>query len=317
MTSKRQVDAGRPPSDPPGVRVRVPAKVNLALCVGRLGADGYHPLDTVFQAVSLFDEVVAHPSDAPGVTLTMRGEGSEALPCDESNLAVRAAELLRRRFGIESGVDVLVRKQIPIAGGMAGGSADAAAALLACSMLWDLDVQPDELHELAAELGSDVPFALVGQVARGSGRGTTLVPMLTRGTYHWVLALADRGLSTPAVFRRFDDLVDAGELTPTAEVPPGLLNALARGDAAGVGANLVNDLERPAITLRPELGEVLEAGRGLGALGAVLSGSGPTCAFLAAGEEAAMDLAAALASRPGVRAVRRVRAPVPGARSVG
>lgn len=297
------------------VKVRVPAKVNLALKVGPLGADGYHPLGTVFHAVSLYDDLEVQPSDR--ITLECRGEGADELPVDESNLAVRAAHLLRRTYGSDLGAAMSIMKTIPIAGGMAGGSADAAAALLACAMLWDLDTQPEDLHDLASQLGSDVPFSLVGGTARGTGRGTELVPMLSRGTYHWVLALASEGLGTPQVYRRFDQMHAAGEIEPSTEVPQELLNALAVGDVAGVGRALVNDLEAPAVSLRPELGDVLEEGRRAGVLGAMLSGSGPTCAFLVASEQAAMDLASRMARHPSVWAVRRAVGPVPGARPVG
>lgn len=298
------------------IRVRVPAKINLALRVGPLGDDGYHPLGTVFQAVSLIDEVEALPCD-DGVRLSMRGEGAESLPVDGRNLAVRAAELLREHYGVSEGVELRIRKHIPIAGGMAGGSADAAGALLACSMLWDLDTQPEDLHDFAAQLGSDVPFALMGGTARGAGRGTELAPMLTRGNYQWVLALAHEGLSTPAVFRRFDEMVEAGEMVGSTEVPQGLMNALATGDVTALGAALCNDLEAPACSLRPELAGVLDTGRAAaGVVGGLLSGSGPTCAFLARGESAAMDLAAELNALPQVRAVRRAQGPVPGARPV-
>lgn len=298
------------------IRVRVPAKINLALRVGPLGDDGYHPLGTVFQAVSLIDEVEALPCDE-GVQLSMRGEGAESLPVDGRNLAVRAAELLREHYGVSEGVELRIRKHIPIAGGMAGGSADAAGALLACSMLWDLDTQPEDLHDFAARLGSDVPFALMGGTARGVGRGTELAPMLTRGNYQWVLALAHEGLSTPAVFRRFDEMVEAGEMVGSTDVPQGVMNALATGDVAALGGALCNDLEAPACSLRPELVEVLDTGRAAtGVVGGLLSGSGPTCAFLARGESAAMDLASELNALPQVRAVRRAQGPVPGARPV-
>jgi 4-diphosphocytidyl-2-C-methyl-D-erythritol kinase len=299
------------------VRVRVPAKLNLALCVGALREDGYHPLGTVFHAVSLLDEVTARRTETPGITLVAKGEGADQLPDDARNLAVRAAELLIERFELDrAGVALEIRKQIPVAGGMAGGSADGAASLLACSMLWDLDTDPAELHDLAAELGSDVPFALTGGNAVGTGRGTELVPLLSRGSFHWVLALAHEGLSTPAVFRRFDELAEQREspLSTDLEVPQELLNALTTGDVHGVARHLRNDLQAAAIDLRPELGEVLEHGLHAGALASVLSGSGPTCAFLCESESKAMDVAAALSRHPAVRAVRRARGPVPGAR---
>lgn len=297
------------------VRVRVPAKINLALSVAPLGEDGYHQLATVFHAVSLTDEIIVRRSDEPGIRLAMKGEGSEDLPTDEGNLAVRAARLLQTTYPdlTEGGLDIEVRKQIPIAGGMAGGSSNAAGVLLACAMLWDLDTSPDDLHDLASRLGSDVPFALVGGNALGTGRGTELVPMLSRGTYHWVLAMAHEGLSTVDVYRHFDRVgVSTGP-----EVSEELLTAIASGDVEQVARNLHNDLEAPAVDLRPELGEVLAAGRSGGALGGVLSGSGPTCAFLAASEGAAMDLAATLSHHPHVRTVKRATGPAPGARPIG
>ncbi|WP_420176988.1 4-(cytidine 5'-diphospho)-2-C-methyl-D-erythritol kinase [Luteococcus sp. OSA5] len=296
------------------VRVRVPAKVNLALCVGPLQPDGFHPLGTVFHALNLFDEVVAVPGAAGEVSLTMADDGLDEVPLDHTNLACRAAALLAERHGHPGlGVRLHLKKSIPVAGGMAGGSADAAGALLACSILWDLDTTPDDLHALASQLGSDVPFPLLGGNAIGTGRGDQLVPMISRGQYHWVLAFADEGLSTPAVFRRFDELVaQSGEPTST-EIPPQIAAALAQGDAAALGKALCNDLQDAAISLRPELGETLAAGMAAGALGSVVSGSGPTCAFLASDEAAAMDLAAALAKVPTVRATRRASGPVPGA----
>lgn len=301
----------QPQSEPlDQVRVRVPAKVNLALCVDALGDDGYHRLGTVFQALSLFDEVVATPGEPGEVSLVVAGDDVDGVPVGETNLAVRAARLLAERHGHDGlGVRLHLRKQIPVAGGMAGGSADAAGALLACSVLWDLDTTPDDLHELAAELGSDVPFALVGGTAIGTGRGDQLVPVLARGTYHWVLALAHDGLSTPAVFRRFDEMGAPGDPA----VPPSVAHALAHADPHGLAAALRNDLQAPALDLRPELAETLAAGRSAGALGGIVSGSGPTCAFLAADEASAMDIARALSRQPTVRAVRRATGPVHGA----
>ncbi|GAA1378582.1 4-(cytidine 5'-diphospho)-2-C-methyl-D-erythritol kinase [Luteococcus sanguinis] len=295
-------------------RVRVPAKVNLALCVGGLADDGYHPLGTVFHAIGLYDDVIARPAPAGVTEISVTGEGVEDVPTDERNLAWKAARLLAETHGHgDLGVRLTIRKQVPVAGGMAGGSADAAAALLACSMLWDLDTGPDELHELAAQLGSDVPFALVGGNAIGRGRGDELVPLLSRGTYHWVLALAHGGLSTPAVYRRFDEL--GGE--HSTDIPDEVLNALAVGDVRALADAMRNDLQPAALDLRPELAETLEVGRSRGALGGIVSGSGPSCAFLAASESDAMDLASALSRLPQVRATRRASGPVPGAKPIG
>ncbi len=304
------------PPSPVDVRVRVPAKINLALKVGPARPDGYHPLATVYQAVSLYDEVHAAWANPDEFEVTVSGEGADLVPLDASNLAVRAAQLLARTHGPYDslGVTLSIKKAIPVAGGLAGGSADAAAALLACAVLWDLDVAPDALRALAAQLGSDVPFALMGGTAVGSGRGEEVAPALARGTYHWVLAFGHHGLSTPAVYRRFDTL------TPDAvapEVPAALMNALRSADARQLGDALSNDLQPAALDLQPRLRALLDAGLEYGALGALVSGSGPTCAFLVAGESAAVDLSVALSAEGLCRTVRRATGPVPGARVVG
>jgi 4-diphosphocytidyl-2-C-methyl-D-erythritol kinase len=207
-----------------------------------------------------------------------------------------------------------IKKSIPVAGGLAGGSSNGAAALLACAVLWDIDIEQDGLRSLAAELGSDVPFALLGGTALGSGRGEQVVPVLARGNYHWVLAFGHHGLSTPAVYRRFDE---RSGRAPTPEVPPALMNALRSGDPAAVGAALVNDLQPAALELQPRLRQVLDAGLELGALGALVSGSGPTCAFLVASEAAAVDLSVRLSAEGLCRSIRRATGPVSGARVIG
>ena len=293
----------------------MPAKINLALKVGPRRPDGYHPLATVYHAVSLYDEVEAVWAEADEFEVAVSGEGADLVPLDDSNLALRAARLLARTHGPYDslGARITIRKAIPVAAGLAGGSSNGAAALLACSVLWDLDVSPEALRELAAELGSDVPFALLGGTALGSGRGEEVVPALARGTYHWVLAFGHHGLSTPAVYGRFDELrPDAA----TPEVPDDLMNALRSGDPRQLGAALDNDLQDATLDLQPRLRQVLEAGLEYGAVGAVVSGSGPTCAFLAASEAAAIDLAVALSADGLCRHVRRVSGPVVGARVV-
>lgn len=301
--------------EPDWVRVRASGKINLALRVGGVRPSGYHPLATVFQSVSLFDEIAVRWA-APGrFSVSVQGEQADLVPTDETNLAVRAARLLAEHYGPgRLGADITIRKTIPVAGGMAGGSADAAGALLACSVLWDLDTTPDELRTLGAMLGADVPFQLMGGTALGTGRGDELMPVLSRGSYHWVLALSEDELSTPEVFRRFD------ELTPDAPdelaMPTDVINALVAGDAPGLGAALINDLEPAAATLRPGLLRILQTGRELGALGAIVSGAGPTCAFLAVNEAAAVDLSVRLSSEGMCRAIRRVTGPVPGARLI-
>lgn len=303
------------PPSPVGVRVRVPAKINLALKVGPPRADGYHPLATVYHAVSLFDEVHAAWANPDEFEVAVTGEGASLVPLDDSNLAVQAARLLARTHGPHDslGVSLTIKKAIPVAGGLAGGSSNGAAALLACAMLWDIDIAPEAMRALAAELGSDVPFALLGGTAVGSGRGEDVVPALARGSFHWVLAFGHHGLSTPAVYRRFD------ELHPDAtqpEIPPELMNALRTGDPRQLGAALDNDLQDAALDLQPRLRQVLEAGLEYGALGAVVSGSGPTCVFLVDGESAAVDLSIALSADGLCRAVRRATGPVPGARVI-
>jgi len=295
---------------------RVPAKVNLALSVGGLGGDGYHPLATVFQAVSLYDHVEANPA-APGagVSIALAGPETAGVPTGLENLAARAVDLLAAEAGRAPDVALRIRKEIPVAGGMAGGSADAAGALLACDALWGLRTPRDRLFELAAELGADVPFALLGGTALGRGRGDRLTPVLSQGTYHWVFAIADSGLSTPAVYREIDRLREGSVLTEPG-VGDRLLVALRRGDAEAVGAALSNDLQRAAVSLRPKLQMTLEIAEEYGALGWLVSGSGPTVAALARDEEHSLDLAVAFTASGVCRTVARATGAVPGARIV-
>ena len=293
--------------------MRVPAKVNLTLNVGATDNGGYHALGTLFQAVSLFDDLVARPAEAGVFRVSFRGEGSSGLPVDDTNLVVRAARLLAKTCGMGNlGVEIRVYKRIPVAGGMAGGSADAAATLIACNLLWGTGLDTGQLHAVAARLGADVPFLLHGGTAVGTGRGEKLRSVPVRGSFHWVLALSHHGLSTPAVFREFDRI---SAPQPT-DIDSGLLEALADGDARRVGALLRNDLQRAAFNLQPELADVLAMGREAGAIGALVSGSGPTIAFLAGTKAVADAISDRLVLSSRVRAVRRVHGPVPGARIV-
>jgi 4-diphosphocytidyl-2-C-methyl-D-erythritol kinase len=293
----------------------VPAKINLALKVGAPRPDGYHPLATVYQAVSLYDEVEATWANPDEFEVLVSGEGADQVPLDGSNLVVRAARLLAQVHapGDSLGARLSIKKSIPVAGGLAGGSANGAAALLACAILWAVDVSPERLRTLAGELGSDVPFALLGGTAVGSGRGEEVAPALARGTYHWVLAFGHHGLSTAAVYRRFDQL-NPGAAPP--KIPADLMNALRSGDPTLLGAALSNDLEPPALDLQPQLRTVLQTGMEYGALGALVSGSGPTCAFLVADESAAVELSVSLSAEGLCRAVRRATGPVIGARVI-
>lgn len=301
-----------PVAVPSPVSVRVPAKINLHLAVGPLRADGFHDLVTVFHAVSLFDEVSVAPSDAPGIEVY--GEGVSEVPADETNLAWRAVQLLAERAGREPDVRLVLRKGIPVAGGMAGGSADAAGALVACSSLWKLDLSRDELSEPAAELGSDVTFALHGGTALGTGRGERIVPVLSRHPQHWVIALHRGGLSTPAVFRELDRL--RGGAAPAERPVEPVLEAISGGDPNQLALSLGNDLQAAAVSMAPELRRTLRAGVDAGALAGLVSGSGPTCAFLCSSADAALDVATELAGVGVCRTVRVAHGPVPGARIV-
>jgi 4-diphosphocytidyl-2-C-methyl-D-erythritol kinase len=297
------------------VTVRVPAKLNLQLAVGPPRADGYHDLVTVFHAVSLYDQVRVEPARRDGVTVT--GEGADRVPADQDNLALRAAAALRTAIGDRGSgpgsVHVTIAKRIPVAAGLAGGSADAAAALVACNELWAGGLSQYQLAEIAATVGSDVAFALLGGTAVGRGRGEQLTPALAPATqYHWVLAFADGQLSTPAVYAALDRLRDTA-----APGEPGLdaalMSALRSGDASRVGQRLSNDLQPAALSLFPALRKTLTAGLELGALGALVAGSGPTCVFLAASAERALELAVSLSGAGVCRSVARVSGPAPGA----
>jgi 4-diphosphocytidyl-2-C-methyl-D-erythritol kinase len=311
------VSNGSPASEwvPTGsATVRVPGKVNLYLAVGDRRDDGYHELTTVFHAVSLLDEVTVRNADV--LSLELAGEGAQSLPTDERNLAWRAAELMAEHVGRAPDVAITIEKTIPVAGGMAGGSADAAAVLVAINSLWELGVPRRDLHTLAARLGSDVPFALHGGTALGTGRGERLVPVLSRHTFHWVVALQDHGLSTPRVFGELDRLRE-GATPPrrVGDVEP-VLEALASGEARSLALLLGNDLQAAAVSLDPGLRRTLRAGVDAGSLAGVVSGSGPTCVFLCDGHDAAVRVAAELAGAGVCRTVRVAHGPVPGARVV-
>jgi 4-diphosphocytidyl-2-C-methyl-D-erythritol kinase len=332
------------------VTARAPAKVNLQLAVGPARAHGYHDVVTVYHAVSLFDEVTVSPAERDSVAIT--GEGADNVPADGTNLAARAVAALLRAVGAGAqdspGVAIRISKRIPVAAGLAGGSADAAAALIACNELWRTGLSQAELCELAAGVGSDVAFGLVGGTAIGVGRGDRVTPALAAGTYHWVLAFATGGLSTAEVYAACDRIrardkaagsasrreaaaggqaarvkqagrpVRAGRAGPAAPPSPlaldnRLMAALRSGNPAEVGPLLTNDLQRAAISLRPDLRRTLAAGIEHGALAAIVSGSGPTCAYLARDARHAAGLAVALAGAGVCRTVVHVVGPVPGA----
>jgi 4-diphosphocytidyl-2-C-methyl-D-erythritol kinase len=284
--------------------------------VGPREANGYHNLVSVFQAVSIFDEVTltkSHPGS--GVTISITGEQTHGVPEDDSNLAVKAAKLIGEKFDFDVDVHIEVKKSIPVAGGMAGGSADAAGTLVAMDALYRLEITREELFALGAELGSDVPFMISGGTAVGTGRGDQLTAALSRGTYHWVFALSTVGLSTPSVYAECDRMRAEFEVAAP-KVSDTLMQSLLAGDAEAVGKSLHNDLQAPACSLRPALSLVLEVGRDYGTLGALVSGSGPTVAFLVTDEEAGLDLAVALTASGVVGSVARATGPVHGARVI-
>lgn len=295
--------------------MRAPAKLNLSLSVGGLREDGFHELTTVFQAVGLYDELVLSRADELTVTVedVPGASGAHDVPLDATNLAVRAVALAAAATGQDPRVAVHITKGIPVSGGCAGGSADAAAALVGCDALWGTGLSREQLSGLAAQLGSDVPFSVHGGTALGTGRGHELTEVLEQGDYSWVLAVADGGLSTPAVYAELDRQREEGTALLPAD-PDGVLSALRQGDAVALGRALGNDLQQPALTLRPALRSVLDGARSLGALGAIVSGSGPTVAVLARDDAHAAALAAALVSSGVCADVRRADGPVAGAR---
>lgn len=299
-----------------GVVVRVPAKINLQLAVGPLGADGFHEVTTVFQAISLFDDVtLKHAPENSGISLILSGATSSGVPVDDENLAMRAAKLMAEKYDLSTDLAIHLKKEIPVAGGMAGGSADAAGVIVAMDALFDIGLSRDEMETIAAQLGSDVPFGISGGIAIGRGRGDQLTPALSRGNYHWVLALSGQGLSTPAVYQECDRLREGLDIA-SPQVSDSMMQALRAGDPVALGAALSNDLQAAACSLRPALRLVLDVGRDYGALGSIVSGSGPTVAFLVEDEEKSMDLTVALSSSGVVAGVVRANGPVHGARVI-
>ena len=299
-----------------GVVVRVPAKINLQLAVGPLGADGFHEVTTVFQAISLFDDVtLKHGQENSGISITLSGATSNGVPATDENLAVRAAKLMAEKYDLSTDLAIHLKKEIPVAGGMAGGSADAAGVIVAIDALFEIGLSRDEMEGIAAQLGSDVPFGISGGISIGRGRGDQLTPALSRGNYHWVLAISSQGLSTPAVYQECDRLREGLDIA-SPQVSDSMMQALRAGDPIALGAALSNDLQAAACSLRPALRLVLDVGRDYGALGSIVSGSGPTVAFLVEDEEKSMDLTVALSSSGVVAGVVRASGPVHGARVI-
>jgi 4-diphosphocytidyl-2-C-methyl-D-erythritol kinase len=299
-----------------GVVARVPAKVNLQLSVGPLGGDGFHEVTTVFQAISLFDDVtVATALEGDGIKISITGQTSSGVPADSSNLAVKAAELMIKNYDLPADLIIKLKKEIPVAGGMAGGSADAAGVIVGLDSLFELGLSRDEMEIVGSKIGSDVPFSICGGVAIGTGRGDQITPALSKGSYNWVLALSGQGLSTPSVYQECDRLREGLSISAPLVSEP-LMQALRAGDAKALGKALTNELQPAACSLRPALRLVLDVGIDYGALGGIVSGSGPTVAFLVSDDEHAMDLTVALSASGVVSSVVRATGPAHGARII-
>jgi 4-diphosphocytidyl-2-C-methyl-D-erythritol kinase len=299
-----------------GVVARVPAKVNLQLSVGPLGSDGYHEVTTVFQGISLFDDVtVATALPGSGITISITGDTAQGVPVDNSNLAIKAAQLMAKTYDLPPDLIIKLKKEIPVAGGMAGGSADAAGVIVGLDSLFELGISRDEMESVGSKIGADVPFSICGGVAIGTGRGDQITPALAKGSYNWVLALSGQGLSTPSVYQECDRLRE-GLSIATPQVSEPLMQALRAGDAKALGKALSNELQSAACSLRPALRLVLDVGVDYGALGGIVSGSGPTVAFLVTDDEHAMDLTVALSSSGVVSSVVRGTGPAAGARII-
>jgi len=297
------------------VKVRVPAKINLHLGVGPVRPDGFHEVATIYHAIALFDEVTARPADA--LALTMDGEGAGELTLDASNLVIRAVLALSAATGREPCARLHLRKHIPVAAGLAGGSADAAATLVACDALWGTGLGREDLASVAAEIGSDVPFLVLGGTALGTGRGENVSPVLAPGhAWHWVLAFGDGGMSTPEVYRELDQMRASGRAPASIGSPDDILTALRQRDPTVLAKALANDLESAALSMRPELRATLDVGAAAGALAGMVSGSGPTCVFLCRDAGHATAVASALEEAEVCRAARAAHGPVPGARLV-
>lgn len=305
--------SARGDAQPRRVVVRAPGKINLSLGVGAVDARGYHQLATVFQAVSLVETVTAEAAEELSLTVTSHVAGD--VPLDASNLALRAATLLRERTGVRRGAALHIDKQVPVAGGMGGGSADAAAAVVALNRLWGLDLAPEELRRIGGALGADVPFAMLGRTALGLGNGDELSSVLADGAWHWVLAVPGGHLSTPEVYRTFDRLcAESGRSVPAIPEPDAIqLQALRAGDVSLLGQTLHNDLQGPAFALHDGLEPLIALAESAGACGAIVSGSGPTIAVLARDAAHGAELEETLRASGRVIETHRATGGVPGA----
>ena len=278
------------------ITASAPGKTNLFFAVGPLQEDGFHEVASVYLALNLREEVTVTPATEWSVSVSgnVSVEQLAAVPTGADNLVVKAAKRVAELAGINAQpVAFAIDKHVPVAGGMGGGSADAAAALVAVNSLWCAGVE-NQLNE-TVDLGADVPFAVSGGIAIGLGRGEKLTAIDGVAELNLVLVTSDQGLSTPAVYKRLDELRAASGQDPKtaapAVVPEGLVAALKSGDSKALAQLLHNDLQDAALDLRPDLRATIEAGLTAGALTGFVSGSGPTVAFLAADANQAEELA--------------------------
>lgn len=285
------------------ITVSAPGKINIFFKVGALQENGFHEVLSVYQALDLRESVTVSASNSWQVSVSgaLSAEQIAAVPTGEDNLVVRAAKSIAELAGLDDPhpVNFEIAKNVPVAGGMGGGSADAAAALLAVDELWCTGIDGDSLLNKAAELGADIPFALLGGTAIGVGKGDDLEPIDDVSQLNWVLVPMDAGLSTPRVYAKLDEIRAARgenpEMVATPSKPHELISALKFGDAHEVAKHLHNDLQEAAVALMPELSATMQAGIAAGALAAMVSGSGPTVAMLAESAAAAESIANNLA----------------------
>ncbi|HEY7875554.1 MAG TPA: 4-(cytidine 5'-diphospho)-2-C-methyl-D-erythritol kinase, partial [Actinomycetota bacterium] len=272
-------------------RFRTNAKVNLFLRVLGKRVDGYHEVETILQVIRLTDDIEVELTDTGRVEIAMEwvDGGTGALPTEEENLIRRAADRLTEAGAAHDGIRVTVDKRIPIGAGLGGGSGNAAGALVVLSELWGLELERDRLREMAAEVGSDVPYCIEGGTALATARGENLTPLPSPETMWFVLGITDEPMMTRDVYEAWDDLPAADEVSSAV-----MTMALGAGDVEEVASLLHNDLEPAVFMLKPELEKKKELITDAGALGACLSGSGPTLYGLARDEDHARAIAAQL-----------------------